>query len=122
MTTEQITKCLTELGEAPGAWSTFEGKLSHIGMQCDNILAVIPKTTQYYFDNDYELLLVRHTYGNPKKIGGSDVIPDGYVSISHKGEPYIVQLEKGGCDDPTIGRFHEAISYEIITGLFAQQF
>ena len=120
MTKNQVVICLEEIGvstENP-VWLTLEDKLTHIGLQCDNTLSVSPKTVQYYFDVFSGLLFVRHTFGTPKKIGYSDPIPDGYAVISHNNIPYIVKIEGGGCEDQHAGRFHEVISFDMITGLF----
>ena len=117
MTKDQITTCLSEVNEAPNTWTTLEDNLSHISLECDNTFAVLPKTVQFYFDNETELLFIRHTKGKPKRITEAMNIPDGYVSVSHNGEPYLLKLEGGGCNDITIGVFHEALSYEMIVGL-----
>jgi len=118
MTKTQIDLCLNELDEMANSWITFEGKLTHFSLQCDSNLFISPQTVQYYFDNTSEMMFVRHTYGPAKRLKDDGVIPDGSVSISHNGLPYIVKVEGGGCNDNTIGVFHEAISYELIVGMF----
>lgn len=118
MTKEQVNACLAEVDESPSTWTTLEGKFTHLNLQCDNNIIISPKTTQFYFDDQTELVFMRHTFGKPKLLADGEAIPRGYVSVPHNGKAYAIKLEESGANDKTIGRFHEVVSYELLVGMF----
>lgn len=118
MTKEQVTTCLEAVSEVTNAWVTLEGKYTHLSIDCDTNLFISPRTCQFYFDTDNELLFIRHTLGPAKELEEGGSITRGYVAVPHNGKSYLLKLEDGGCNDRTIGKFHEALSFEMINGFY----
>lgn len=119
MTTAEINTILTELGESQNSWITLEDKISMISLFNDSTIYIQPISYQFYFDSASQLLYKRITSDCVRKIKAGDAIPNGYVSIQHYGENYLMKLKPNGFDIPNIGKAHQVVSYSCIASMEA---
>jgi len=115
MTLTQIQKVLTDRGLSMNAWLTLDGEFHFISLNNDRTIFIKPQALQFYFSTD-EYILIRYTKGFP--VASVNIAPDGYVSVSHEGNSYILKLESGGKIDTTAGLYHDILDINAITGFF----
>ena len=123
MTNKEIKNILKVYGEKENTWITLEGKARNMFLLTDNNIYIDPIHTQFYFDtsvggdNDCGLMYSRYTSGNVFK-KTDNTVPDGYCTVAHNGEDYLLEMEKGGVETVLNGektRIHDIISTEIVT-------
>lgn len=121
MTLQQVTKILTDKGLPFETWLTFEDidgnfQFTYLSSKSDKTIFIDPKSVQIWFSNlaGGNYFLVRRTTGKP--IPSTGLPADGYISVSHKGSPYHLKLERGGKVHPTAGLFHEIIAIDALVG------
>lgn len=113
MTKERISECGVPLNQ----WTTLEGAFAIIGLIGSSNQEVFPKTSQFYFDGDGNILFIRHTDGKPR-LYKNETLAEREVIVPHDGKNYVMNVIPGGAKDSTVGYFHDAITFDNICGFF----
>ena len=106
------------LGFKTKEWITLYGFCKCIGIYSNGTIFVKPEATQFYFDPDNELLFIRNTRGKPIESSINEELTPDYVKIQLKDKYYKLKLVEGGVVDSQIGRYHDVVSIDNITGFF----
>ena len=114
----EININLSDEGILTNSWITLEGAYARIGLYSNNAIYISPRDTQFYFDEDNELIFVRHTHGAPEKIDQDHPLKKGYVIVPHLGVDYQIKLYEGGIEDNTVGVYHDVYSLDNVVGFF----
>lgn len=120
MTKNKILAAFNDAGIASpfNTWMTLHNVFNSIGLhKADNNIAVDYRTVMFYFNEDDEMVYLRHFDGTVYEYNSNSKLYDGDITFTVNDKTYFLRClscYKTSTDD-NIGEYHEAISFDQIT-------